>query len=108
VKNTHNSWLKSRQIQQTFQYQWTFCYDIDYFVILLKFTSTLFDFFKKINDMFDFQTNKCNKNWNKNNFKCDVHISTKIPNVAIQQYMFDNTFEQCSVFFSNVTLARNI
>jgi hypothetical protein len=80
----HISWLKYRQIQQTFQYQWTFCYDMDDFVIFLNFTSTLIDIFKKRNETFDFQTNKCNKNWNKNNFKYDVHISTKIPNVAIQ------------------------
>jgi len=46
-EKTHISWLKSRQIQQTFQYQWTFCYDMVYFVILLKFTSTLFDIFYK-------------------------------------------------------------
>jgi hypothetical protein len=46
-EKTHISWLKSRQIQQTSQYEWTFYYDMDYFVILLKFTSTLFDFLNK-------------------------------------------------------------
>ncbi len=70
----------------------------------------LFDIylFIYLNELSNFRTNKCNKNLNKNNFKCDVHISTKIPNVAIQQYMCDNIFEQCNVVFSSVALARSI